>query len=249
VPAQESGPRPPQRDQVALDLLAKAVNAAGGPVAIASVQDLKGTGKITFYWGDHPTGDVTMRGRTGGGFRVDSFLSDGNLTSMSNGTAGSRKERDGTNRQMSFQQAMHYVDFAFPIGHVINALKSPSTEITNLGVENYAESTRQVYRIRVRKELVPGEGLDNLDTKLTIRDLLIDTGTFEIVGVEDNFRVSQGKESDHGLREIEFSDYRNVQGVMLPFSISTKLASQKTMEIHLDSITLNTGVSDSDFER
>src|SRR5258706_3410161 len=111
--------RQPQRDPNALQLLTMAVNAAGGAEAISRVLDLTGTGKVTFYWGDHPTGMVTGRSRVGGGFRLDASPSAGELTWMSNGKSGSRKELDGSVHQMQYQHAINFVNFVFPIGHAV----------------------------------------------------------------------------------------------------------------------------------
>jgi hypothetical protein len=225
-----------------------AVNAAGGSEAISLVLDLTGTGKVTFYWGNNPTGTVTVKNRVAGGLRMDSSLPGGQLTMMSNGKAGSRKELNGTTRKMQYGHAMNFVNFIFPIGHAANALKDLSADAISLGLEPYHDSGKQVYRVRVRKELAPGFGLDSILSKYTTRDILIDAVNFDVVGVQDNPYIS-GKLADKGPREIEFADYRVVQGVRIPFAISTVLESQKTLDIRLESVSLNTNIPDSDFEK
>lgn len=106
-----------------------------------------------------------------------------------------------------------------------------------------------------------------------MKDLLIDALNFSILSVEDRpFRTYQargnvadksaesseklsdqpsepkGKLSDRPPRAIEFGDFRTVNGVLVPFSISTKLMGQETLTIHLSSVVFNSNLSSEDFK-
>jgi outer membrane lipoprotein-sorting protein len=48
--------------------------------------------------------------------------------------------------------------------------------------------------------------------------------------------------------EVQFSDYRLVNGVLAPFSITEKNSHQRTSTVQIDHMTFNQGLQDSDFQ-
>jgi hypothetical protein len=84
-----------------------------------------------------------------------------------------------------------------------------------------------------------------------LKELLIDALNFSILSVEDRpFRTCEIKRkfsdktakadrklSDEPSREIEFGDFRTVNGALVPFSIHTKLMGQPTLSIHLTRVS------------
>jgi hypothetical protein len=45
-----------------------------------------------------------------------------------------------------------------------------------------------------------------------------------------------------------FSDYRAINGILVPFSITERVAGQTTWTIQLSQIAFNTGLGDTDFQ-
>jgi hypothetical protein len=48
--------------------------------------------------------------------------------------------------------------------------------------------------------------------------------------------------------EIRFSDYRAVNGAQVPFHVEKYLNNTLILDLHFDAVTLNTGLSVSDFQ-
>ena len=86
-----------------------------------------------------------------------------------------------------------------------------------------------------------------------LKDLLIDALDFDIVGVEDHpfptHRLPNSKTVDTTPREIDFADFRVVNGVRIPFSITTKVHDQTMLQIRLWDVHFNTNLSDEQFTR
>ena len=47
--------------------------------------------------------------------------------------------------------------------------------------------------------------------------------------------------------EVQFSDYRQVNGILLPFAVTTLIAGQSASAIQLNQVTFNNNLTDSDF--
>lgn len=48
--------------------------------------------------------------------------------------------------------------------------------------------------------------------------------------------------------EIHFSDYRSANGIQVPFHVERYLNGGLILDLHFDTVTLNSGVSTSDFQ-
>jgi hypothetical protein len=51
------------------------------------------------------------------------------------------------------------------------------------------------------------------------------------------------------VQEIQFSDFRTVNGALVPFVLIEIISGQKTWMFQADSVALNTGLSESDLDR
>src|SRR5258708_7892983 len=84
VSAQQTAPLPtllvpkPPDDAQALDVLGRALNAAGGATALGTIADYTASGAVTYHWGGKDVeGTVTLSGRGLDQFRMDSNLPTG----------------------------------------------------------------------------------------------------------------------------------------------------------------------------
>jgi hypothetical protein len=251
-------PKTPQRDPTLLDVLARIVNAAGGAPALAAVHDLTESGEITFHWGEGVKGPVTIQTLGGNHFRMEADLPKGKRTWVVSDGSGTRKEADQKVIPLSSENAVNLGNLTFPIAQVAAILGDPKTDISLVGIET--KDGRSVYRLRVKGEL--GLSSKPIPTLPVVKELLIDALNFSILSVEDRpFRTYEAKRklsdktaeadrklSDKPSREIEFGDFRTVNGVLVPFSISTRLMGQPTLSIHLTNVSFNSNLSAEDFK-
>jgi hypothetical protein len=242
----ESAAKPVKRDAEAVEILARTVNAAGGLQALSVVHDLTESGEITFYWGKDIKGPVTIRILGGSRFRMDADLPDEKSIWVVKNSVGSKKEGEKTTA-ISSENAVNLGNLTYPVGHASAALADATTEVSFVGIEKRED--RSAYRIRIKGRLGLVSGASPLGS--VSKDLLIDALDFDILSVEDHpYRTygMGGKPSDAASREIDFSDFRVVHGVRVPFSISMKLQGQQTLSIGLSQIAFNDNLSDKEFQ-
>jgi hypothetical protein len=248
----------PQRDAQAVGILSRVAQAAGGAQALASVHDITESGEITFYWGKEVKGPVTVRTLGGNHFRMEADLLKGKSIWTVKDGVGSKQDGDKT-KSISRESAINLCNLTYPVGHVWAALGEPTADVSFLGIEK--QGGRSLYRLRVKGQL----GLVS-QARMggpVVKELLIDALTFDIVSIEDyptpirnagkrsaiRSRTNSEELSNPPPRAIEFSDFRVVKGVRLPFSVSTKLLGQETMSIHLEKVTFNSDLSAQGFEQ
>jgi hypothetical protein len=238
-------PKTPRRDPVLLDVLARVVNAAGGPQTLASVHDLTESGEITFCWGDGVKGPVTIRTLGRNNFRMEANLPDAKKTWVVRNGSGTRIEGEKT-VPMTNDGALNLENITYPLAHVTAALTDSATDVSLVGIEK--QEGRSLYRLRVKGQL--GLASESSQRNAVTKELLIDALNFDIVSVEDRpFPNRAGGSKDTPSRTIEYGDFRVVKGARIPFSITTKLLGQKTFSIHLADVTFNSNLTDEDFQK
>jgi len=108
-----------QKDPQALSVLTQALNAAGGSAALSPIQDFKGTGTITYYWGgEEVNASVTVKGRGTGQFRLDATLPDGVRSWAVNNGTGFVRNPDGTVWPVEYDNTVNSGSLTFPYAHL-----------------------------------------------------------------------------------------------------------------------------------
>lgn len=245
--AQTSAPVTPTRDPQAVAILNQSLQAAGGSQALAAIQDFTASGSITFYWaGQKVSGSVTIKGRGLAQYRMDASVDGGVESLVVNGNNGSVKNIDGSTRTFSPDELVYFASPSFPSTQVMAALQNTSTSISFVG--EVTHDGRQVDDVRVQKVYSKADDPLGFRAKLATRDFFIDPATFQVVSSQD---------SAHPIHilsalcphEMQFSDYRTVNGVLVPFAITETVCGQTTDRINLSQIVFNTGLTDSDFQQ
>jgi hypothetical protein len=236
----------PVRDSQALAILAQTANAAGGANTIAAIQDFVGTGLITYFSADQEVqGSVTVKGMGANSFRLDASLPSGTRSWAVDAEQGFIKEEDGTIRSLSPGNALTLAAFTFPYLKIISALSDSSVTVQNLGLVQL--NGRAAYQVQTQKNFPiatdPGSEL----SRLSAQTLFIDSLTFQIIEVRD-FIEDANRSTDSYAHEMDFSDYREVDGLLLPFSITETIGSQQTLAIQFSSFAFNSGLTDGDFQ-
>jgi hypothetical protein len=241
----QGGNSKPSRDPQSIEILRRAVQAAGGEQLLASLQDITEKGEIEFYWNGSVRGPVTIQMMGGSRFRIDYEVAGRKTTSKVKDGFGV-DQRGARTVPLSCLRALSLANLTFPAGNAIAAVQDSSTKVSFVDVEQ--RNGRSVYRLRISGQL--GLAKDRTISPLT-KELLIDALNYDIVSIEDKplspAENWQRTQSQVAQREIEYQDFRSVDGVRIPFSIRTRVVRQKTMTIRLDQVTFNSNLRDDDF--
>ena len=237
--------QPPQRDPQAVAILTQCLNAAGGAQTIAAIQDFTASGTITYFWaGEQIQGSATVRGRGVGQFRLDANLPNGVRSWVASNGVGSLKELNGTVSSIPYHNAVNLGSLTLPYPLVRAATQDASVSLFYLGL--IATNGREAHHIRVRTNLPVGADPGGMISKLSKKDFFIDVNTLQLLKTLDMVHPLKRSTEDYP-HEIQFSDYRLANGVLIPFLITETIVGQRTWIIQLNQISFNTGLSDSDF--
>jgi hypothetical protein len=235
-----------RRDLQALTVLEKAVNAGGGLRAIDEIQSFSASGRIIVYRTNNEgtEGDVTIKGRGLQDFRLDTRL-DGVDEWWLIGKGGGFRNQAGTIRPLVYQEVANIRSFCLPEAQMARAIRDAATEVSFLGTTMRDKRPAFGVRIRVARN---SPGPVSLGDNLLGRDFYIDGQTLQLISVED-VSYPMDRIADGIPRRVTFSDYRVVQGMPFPFSISEEVGHrQRLMTIHLTDVSMNVPLTDHDFE-
>ena len=233
-------PPPVTKDAQAVSIVTQALAAAGGMPAITGITDYTGTGNITYRLGvdQGVQGSVTVRGKGMNQYRLDAKLPSGVRSEATDGLTTIKNE-DGSVKELHTQPPMYPARLALPYLQLRAALISPLLSLTYKGSADI--DGRQVQDIQIQR-ILPGDS----DQTRIIRDYLtmdyfIDSSTFQVVLMQDVVPY-------HRVRQLRYGDFRPVSGVLLPFSIRETIMGQETWLLHLDQMSFNSALQDSDFQ-
>ena len=244
--AQQSTTRALSRDPQALAILEQVVRSGGGLQSIADLPGFSGSGSITFYWTEEGTeGTVNLKGRGYQQLRIDAHLSDGNdqWWFVKDGR-GFKREIDGTTRPLMHQEVANVETFYFPLSHVAKALRDSSVGVSFLGT--VTKDGRPALGVRL-SAAPPRPSLRSSGGEQGRRDFYIDSRSFHVLAVED-YAYPKERNTDGLQRRIEFSDYRNTGGLLMPFSITELLAGHPLVKVQLDELSVSALSDSADFE-
>lgn len=237
---------PPQRDPQAVAVLQQAIATMGGSPAIGAVQDLTGSGTITYYWaGSEVNGPVTLRGKNGEEFRLDADLPQGTRSWIVSDGQGSLQEATGQKTSIPFSNSWNLANLSAPNMALLAALNDSSFSIVMAGQP--VVGGKQLYDVRLQKSFGSTDDPSGSLSKWSQRDYLIDPATLMVVAAQDT-QYSNDSPRHTFRHQIAFSDYRPANGALFPFSITETIEGQQTWTIQLSSITLNSGLTDSTFQ-
>jgi hypothetical protein len=230
-----------QRDKTALVFLGQVILKAGGSALITAVQDFTAQGTITHYWGESPEqGELTIKSRGSSQFRLDSNLPEGTWSFVANNGNGKQLFPDGTSTQVAFQNLLNAGSLTWPILKVNAALLDPTSTILDVGVVQLGNG--QARQIQVQQN---SAGMLSKNTKT---DYFFDSVSYLILRTQDIAHPNDDALNGGTKHLLDFTNYQNINGLLIPFAISQSIAGQQTWSVQLSSVSFNTGLSDSDFQ-
>jgi outer membrane lipoprotein-sorting protein len=235
----------PRRDPSAIAFLSQAVSAAGGTTNLSAIQDYAASGTITHYWDSKAEeGQVTVKARGLTQFRLDSKISEGTWSFIVNNGSGRLVVPSGKVTQIAGHNSLNVGSLTWPILAVNLALLDETTTVIDKGLVQLGNE--RVREIHVQKNFKTDP--NGILSKLTQKNYWFDASTLVLVRVEDQRHPDN--DALHGAltHTLDFRDFHTVDGALVPFSVVEKVADQETWKIQLATMSLNAGLSDSDFQ-
>jgi hypothetical protein len=229
-----------------LALLQSAIAAAGGPQAIQAIRDFSASGNITHFWsGQEVTGAVEIRGRGLDQVRMDSHLQDGTHSLVVNHGPG-KTTHPGTSRNISADNGFRLGLLILPLPGIAAAVADPQAGVLFKGTEQVG--TVLAYRIEIIRGVPPQLNKNESLRRLKTMEVFLDAKTSMVVAVRQLYSANEFRPW-FLAREVDFSDFRQVGQVVVPFAITEKAVDQRTWTISLARIDFNVGVLDSIFQQ
>jgi hypothetical protein len=236
----------PTRDQQAVAILASCVTASGGAETLLRIANYSETGNITYFWGEgEVSGPVTVYGSRYDQFRLDAQLPEGKRSWTVNSGQGWLRDTDGKSTRIPIHAGMHQGSLTLPYTWLLAALRDTSVAISLVAQETF--SGAQVYVVRTQKNYTLRQDPTGDWTKWSARQYLVDAKSFALLGTREIVHPN-----DSAQKELEqvvlYSNYRQVDGISVPFAIAETISGQKTWAIQLNTFTLNPGLTQQDFQ-
>jgi hypothetical protein len=197
---------------------------------------------------DDESGSVTVKALATGAMRLDFSLPSGTLSEVransADGPAGVWSRADGVSHSVASHNLS--TDWGwFPAFTLSNLTSSANTILTYVGQETRNGHT--VQHLSVKQQFPSQKGnVAILLQHLSQMDIYLDATTALPVSLVYNIHP----DNDAGLDipvEMDFSDYRVVNGSQVPFHVQKYLNNSLYFDLQFQSATVNTGLAASAF--
>jgi hypothetical protein len=228
----------PTQDPQAVTVLQQSVVAMGTTVP----SDSTATGRITTLAGSlTENGTITILTRGTDQTSEQIQTPHGSTVVYSQGQASG--VAGSTPTPLPMERAVTSQCPQFPLVLVIGALNNADTSYKYFGLETL--DVGSVHHIQIWNSFASTPKLQAM-AKFSVKDIWIDAKS----GLPQKISYTQrdGGGATPGIAiEVFFSDYRNVGGVLYPFSIQESMNGTPWATITIQSVILNTGLTDSNF--
>ena len=242
----QSNTTPTRSDPQAVMLAAKAMAALTGGMTITDVT-LTGTA-IRRAGSDLEEGNITLEAKGTGESRLDLATSGGARSEVRNSTSGPTGfwvGLDGTKHAMAGHNCLTDAAWFFPAFSVLSQASSASVIATYIGQE--ARNGAPVQHIRFAAQFPGADAASTaVLTPLTAEDVYLDSATLLPVAITFNTHPDNDALTNIVV-EIDFGNYQNAHGAAVPFKIQKLLNNSLFLDITIQSVSLNSGLSDSTF--
>jgi hypothetical protein len=132
----------------------------------------------------------------------------------------------------------------FPLPIVSGLLSNPDVSLQYVGVESLNNAS--VLHVRAWNTFASKPTWQNL-APFTNTDIWLDASSKLIVKISF-LQQDKGGNATQGIPiDVHYSDYQNASGILYPMSIDESLNGTPWMQIQIDSVVLNTGLTDANF--
>ena len=226
----------PSRDPQAMTLLAQCAAAMGA----ASIQDMSATGTLTTADPEAQAAQITIENK-GAAERMDIASSGDAQTYVLNG-GNSWSVRQGKQAGLPYALVAYNRPEHAPVTACTQDIQNPNMSFAYVGQEKFQNGLVE----HVRISLPPNKD-DNLDSLISELDVFLDTQTSVVLKTE-RFVFDPEAYQNHSVWATQYSDYRVVGTVLMPFHIENFLDGQKVRDVSFSSVQVNVGVPESQFQ-
>jgi hypothetical protein len=242
APAQQATASTPQ----ATAFLQQALTALSGGHTVNDIT-LSGTAQ-RIAGSDDESGTVVLKALAAGASRMDLSLPSGTRSEVQNTSTdpptGSWSASDGVSHPISLHNLLSDPAWFFPLFSIARGLSSGYVA-TYIGPETRNGQDVQHLTVSQASAAEPPTGSPSFG-HLTQMDFFLDPTSLLPVALT----FSAHPDTNAGLDipiEIRFSDYRPVSGAQIPFHVRKFINNGLTLDLQLDSVFLNSGLSQAAF--
>ena len=222
-------------------------NSLAALVGHTAVTDITLTGSARRIAGsDDESGPAVLKGVVAGAARVELSLPSGSRSDFSNiSTAphsGTWSGSDGVSHAVSFHNLLSDPTWFFPAFGIARGLNSPNHVTTYVGQET--QNSQTVYHIAIQRTLPNAVGDTQFFEHLSRTDLYVDSATLLPVALKFNVHPDGNAAIDIPV-EITYADYREVNGIQIPFHIEKYLNGSLFLDLQFSTANLNSGLTAS----
>lgn len=227
----------PKRDQEALTLVRQSLARMGS--LAGSNRDTVATGFMTSV----RTGKTSpLLMKTHG---TDDLKNEvGDFIFIRHGNSG-RSHYDGKDHKVAFHSIAYQRAQHLPALLILSEIESPTLQCIMLGTEEINGVTTS----HIRLSVVPAAGND-FDAQ--VEDLMSETHVWidqqGLVVKARTFLFSPEAVQNRSPLDLYYSDYRRVDGFLVPFHVVREIERQKDSEMTFTSIDVNAKLSEADFQ-
>lgn len=237
---------PPPTDPLALSIAQQAIAALGGFSAIGQISDLTSTGQFTKETVSPPMTDV-VRTYVKGKDRVRMETDTANGLSFVVYAQGQGFHSEQGNEE--WLRTHSVVDRGleqFPAFRLAVLLTAPQVSVSMGDVTRL--NGEPVYEIKICRVLNFDALTNSMVSHSSRVEFLIDQKSYLPLRLRYYVHPEKDARVDWSM-DITYSDYRPIQGVLMPFAVTQSFSGQQLGEFQISAIQANTGgLSDSLFE-
>jgi len=243
-PAFPQGATTASSDPQAVALATQALTALG----TAQVSDVTLTGSVTRSIGpDVETGSFTLKALGLVQSRMDLSFSSGPVTeirTIANGTPQGMWLEGGTVHPAANHNCFTDAAWFFPALSILNGpIFNANSVVTYIGLETRAGRSVQHLHYFVQGAVSDPTGLVQ---RLSAEDIYLDSSSLLLVSLVFNEHPDANAAVNTPV-EIDYSDYRSINGINLPFRIRKSFNGSLLLDLTVQSAALNSGLSNSVF--
>jgi hypothetical protein len=241
-------PVPVTKDPTAIALATKSIAALTGTTQIADVT-LTGTATRT-AGSDVESGNVTFKALGTSSSRMDLVVSSGTRseirTSTSGAPQGSWAAPDGSFNSMAVHNCLTDAAWFFPALTILSQTSDPNLSISYVGQDSKNGISVQHLRFAFSSSGIAIAGSADPIAILSSTDVYLDASSLLPIAFAFNTHPDNNSLVDIPI-EVDFSNYQALNGVQVPLHIQKLLNGSLFLDLTVQTVSVNSGLTDSAF--
>jgi len=230
------------QDPQAVAVAQAAFTAMGGAQAIAGYQDSLASGTVTISAGGNPVSYPITKSKGLRETRVELQMPKGTNVRIVNQGQGAILRPDGSVKTLysnnTFYEHVNHV----PLLSVLAEYANGNVNLLYKGVQQVQGQPEDVIEVDFVPNLANGQTFASMS-----RALFFVNQVTRLVDKTQSTPFYEGDTKNTFTEEVYFTDYRSVNGLMLPFHQTVFTDGKLDSDITFTSVTLNVGLLDSEF--